>query len=517
MAIMVGHMQLTSNELMQGNYQIGPHGTSDVDWLAGFAARYEVMAGELAESWDLPDSETIIYNLKKGVRYHNKPPVNGRELIAEDVVYWMEKQFETPGLWQNIAYTPDRHPISYRAIDKYTVEIKIPAKDQGILLLEIGDNAYTAPPELWTEYGGIGSDWEKYVGTGPFILTEYVADSYAIYTKNTDYFEYDPVLVDYRLPYADIYKELIITDPSTRLASFRTGKVDYINALEHDDAHLLINQLPDVKYVKYINACMAANIVAGRIDAPPFDDIRVRQAMNLAINQQEILDDYYSGDGELGQWPYPAVKIFEPYYTPLNDMPEEVKMLFEYDPEQAKELLTDAGYPDGFKTTCITQNTPAAIDYLSLIQAYLADIGIDMTIDPIESGAFNSVRIGKNQKAGDMMNGVGIMSPDQPLAVKPGTAENYAWVDDPYYDELFEVTSRDIITNPNNFQQYVKEANIHQLASAWGIWKPMPYLYNLWWPWVKEYHGVVMNGWANQYDWNKLVWIDQDLKKTMGY
>ena len=480
-AISVGHMQLTSNELMQGNYVIGPHGTEDVDWLAGFAARYDVETGELAESWEVPDEETIIFHIRKGVHYHDKPPVNGRELIAEDVAWWMDAQYNVVGLWQNLAYPPQSGmaPTSFKALDKYTVEIKVPAEYLGLQLLEIGDNAYTNPPECWTEYGGWGDDWTKIIGTGPFILTDYVADSSATYKKNPNYFEYDPVLIEYRLPYIDTYKELIITDPSTQLAAFRTGKIDYIRGLGHDDAQLLLKQFPDMDYRKKVEACMASNIVAGRTDAPPFDDIRVRQAMNLAVNQQEILDEYFSGDADMYGWPFPDVKIFKPYYTQPEDLPEEVTILFDYDPERARQLLAEAGYPDGFQTKCLTPNSPAAIDYLSLIEGYLAEVNIDMAIEPLESGSFTGVQMGRHQEAGEMMNAMAIYAPDQPLAIKPGYPFNFGWVEDPYYEELFLVTGRDIISDTKNFQKVVKEACVHMLASSWGIWRPIAYTYNI--------------------------------------
>jgi peptide/nickel transport system substrate-binding protein len=517
MAVMVGHMQLTSNELMQGTWACGPAGTGDVDWLTGFAGRYELEVGELAESWELPDDETIIYHIHKGVHYQNKPPVNGRELIADDVAWWLETQYTKPGLWQNVAYPPasGMAPTSFKALDKYTVEVKVPATYQGIALLEMGDNAYTNPPECWTQYGGWGSDWTKVIGTGPFILTDYVTGSSVTYTRNPDYFEYDPFFPENRLPYIDTYKDLIIPDLSTRLAAFRTGKVDYIQSILRTDAKMLIQQCPDVNYCKRMFGVDYAP--AGRIDQPPFNDIRVRQAMNLAVNQQEILDSYYDGDGEMYSSPFPPSKTWEPYYTPPEELPEEVTMLFSYDPDKARQLLTEAGYPDGFKTKIITQSTPEAIDYLSLIKEYLAAVGIDMEIVPVESSSWQGMRVNHAQKPGEMFNAPLMFAPDQPLSVKPGCLENHAWVDDPYYDKLMLSIGRDIVNNPQSFYQNVKEAAVYMLATAWGIWKPNAYIYQFWWPWVMDYNGIWCQGWYNVQDFNKNLWVDQALKKSMGY
>jgi peptide/nickel transport system substrate-binding protein len=517
---MPGYTQLASAQMMQGNLVAGPNGTREVDYFSGFAARLELLSGWLAESWEFPDDETIIYHLNKGVRYHDKPPVNGRELIADDVVWWLDTCFNTPKLYFNTLYPPGSGmaPTSFKALDKYTVEVKVPAALQGMLFLEMGaGHAYIYPPEIWTEYGGVGDDWEKVISLGPFILSDYIVDSVATYERNPNYFEFDPTLPENRLPYAGKLRELIIMDASSRLAAFRTGRIDYMRMLTLDDAQLLLKQCPDMESAKFIDPVFNPNTVAGRIDAPPFDDIRVRQAMNLAVNQQEILDEYFSGDGELYEWPYPSIKSFQPFHTPPEELPEEVTMLYTYNPDKARQLLADAGYPEGFKTRCIASNIPTTIDYLSLIKAYLADVNIDMEIVPLEAGAFTGYYFGRNQKAGEMLCTTAIVAPDTPLALNPIVPFNYAFIDDPYYDRVFEAQGREIVFNPNYWAQIIKEMNVYQLASAWGIWNPMPYTYNLWWPWVKEYYGMSLIAWARTHEFIKMIWVDQALKKSMGY
>lgn len=163
--------------------------------------------------------------------------------------------------------------------------------------------------------------------------------------------------------------------------------------------------------------------------------------MNLAVNQQEILDEYFSGDGQLYARPYPDIKTFAPFHTPPEELPEEVIMLYTYNPEKAKELLLDAGYPDGFKTKCIVSNNPSSIDYLSMIKACLAEINIDMEIVPLEAGAFTGYYFGKNQKPGEMLCTTAIVAPDTPLALNPIVPFNYK---DPYYDRVFEAQGREI-------------------------------------------------------------------------
>ncbi len=192
-------------------------------------------------------------------------------------------------------------------------------------------------------------------------------------------------------------------------------------------------------------------------------------------------------------------------------------MLYSYDVEKARQLMTEAGYPDGFKTKIVCAGVPSTVDYLSIIVAYLQEIDIELEIVPMESSAFTGYLFGKNQKPGEMMCSTAVLAPDTPLAVNPVVPFNFAFIKDPYYNRIFEAQGRAIVTDPTYWAQIIKEMNVYQLASAWGIWKPMPYTYNLWWPWVEGYHGMTMTGWARESEFNKMLWVDTELKKALGY
>jgi peptide/nickel transport system substrate-binding protein len=529
-AIRCGHMQWTSSELMQGDWSKGPQGTGETAWDWGFLGDITLESGELAESWELPDDETIIYNLRKGIYYHDKPPANGRELTADDVVWNIQMQFNYPPAWQTIAYPPTepavvtgellpgdpRRPTSVKTLDEYTVEVKVPAASQAIMLLEIGDNLYTNPPECWTEGDGWKS-WEDIVGSGPWILADYVTGSYVTYEKHPSYFESDPIHPGNRWPYLDAVKLLIIPDRSSQLAAFRTAKIDMMagfGAVTVEEFEDTIKRCPDLEWSSRTSTPAVA---AGRVDKAglPFYDIRVRQAMNLAVNQKEILRDYLKGEGVMLGYPFAPTKGFEKFYTPLEEMPEEVQMLFTYDPERARELLAEAGYPDGFKTTIVCTATSA--DEVSMLKAYLADADIDMEIQTVESGQWFSMRAEKAFE--EMSYGVaaGLWAPFEQLTTKRGMVENVACIDDPYFDEVGKVIGRDMVKDPENYFNTMKEAAVYELSLAWAIWMPCRYLYNMWWPWVQNYYGISWSGWANISDWYKGIWIDQELKKSMGY
>jgi len=103
------------------------------------------------------------------------------------------------------------------------------------------------------------------------------------------------------------------------------------------------------------------------------------------------------------------------------------------------------------------------------------------------------------------------------LQTKKGVYSNYAIIDDPYYDHVQEVIGKDMVKNPDNYFETMKEAGVYELASAWGIWMPNRYSYVMWWPWVQNYFGIVWSGWANISDWYKGIWIDEEMKESMGY
>jgi len=518
-AIRCGHMQLTSNELIQGDWTKGPQGTGETAWDWGFVGDETLLTGELAESWSLPDDETIIFKIVKGVKYHDRAPANGREVTAEDVAWNMEMQYTYPGVWQNMAYPPESGmaPTAYNVIDKYTVEIKVPAKGQKAAVLEIGENAYTNPPEIWIGTGpgeGEGMEtWDKVVGSGPFILSDYVSGASITFDKHPDYFETDPLHPGNKWPYADHIVILNITDVATRLTAVRTGKLDLQRAIAFEDWEVIKGQIPELEAVPRLGTPYVA---AGRQDKPnlPFHDIRVRQAMNLAVNQEEILEDYLQGQGVLLGYPYHPTPTFAKMFTPLSEMPK-VAELFTYDIEKAKQLLAEAGYPDGFKTSIVVRNTEA--DEAAMIARYLQDVGIIMELDVVESGVWSSIDAANSHEEMYYGSAKGCWNPMEMLQTKRGMYSNYAIIVDPYYDELAEFIGNNMYGNPTALMAKLKEAGQYELESAWGIWMPNRYSYNVWWPWLQNYYGIDWTGWAGISDWYKSIWIDEEMKEGMGY
>jgi len=512
-------MQLTSNELIGGDWTLGPQGTGDTDWALGWLGDMKLEAPELCD-WELPDDTTIIWHLKEGVKFQNKEPANGREMTADDIVFNINYQFNNEGCWQAGEYpvgNPYR-PTSWTALDRYTVEIKFQSHDaQSLMLPEIGDNVYVSPPEVWTS-GGDMNDWTKAIGSGPWILTDYITGSSITYSRNDDYFETDPIYAsageNYQWPYLDTLKYLVIPDASTRIAALRTAELDFLQSVGRDDAAVLKSSVPDLEWKQ--GFAMTTNIAAGKITQPPFDDIRVRRALNMAINKQEIVDDYYDGEAALIGYPFPPGESWAKVYTPFEDQPKEVQEIFTYNPEMAKELLTDAGYPDGFKTTITC--TAVTSDELSLVKEYWAAINVELELDVLEGGAWNGVWMSHGYDGMIYAPGLGSWAGvEQDMMTRPGFFANISEIDDPHTQEFKAQIAKYVLDDPDKMLAAKKDYAIWELQQAWGVFMPAPYQYNAWYPWVRNFYGINWTGGAGSWDWTKAIWIDQSMKTSMGH
>jgi peptide/nickel transport system substrate-binding protein len=343
------------------------------------------------------------------------------------------------------------------------------------------------------------------------MLVDYIASSSWTFDRNPDYWDKDPVGPGKgnQLPYVDGVKWLVIPDASTRLAALRTGQVDR-NGVGRDDAPELKENYPDLQWVRLLDQSVAQ--IHMRTDVKPFDDIRVRKAMAMAIDRQAIKNDYYGGEAEILSWPVMgATPEFVGAYLPLEDMPEEVQELFEYNPERAKELLAEAGYPNGFDTEVLTFSSYA--DMCALLAAYWADIGVNVEIDLKDYAVWQSIAVAKNHPA-LLIRYMGGYHPQRAHQLGPGAAENFIMIDDPIVNDFFVK----IGTNFTDYaarDQLIRELSAYALAQCWYVQPPASYSYLFWQPWLKNFNGAFTPGYSNSFKESKYIWIDQDLKEEM--
>ena len=507
----------------------------DVWHLASTYKPPEYFVPHLAESWEQPDPLTVILHVRKGVYWHDKPPMNGRELTADDFVYNFHRVSGTGSGFtetgQYYAFLGYDLIESIEATDKYTVVFKLKEDVTGktffgglniaqVIAWSYHSDIY--PPEVIEEHGD-AKDWRTIVGTGPFMLTDYVLESSITWKKNPNYWGYDPKYPENRLPYIDEMRALYMPELATRMAALRTGKVDFVGIMARivsiDQVESLARTNPEIVLTRVWYR--SDNSYGFSLTKEPFDDLRVRQAMNMALDHETINNAYFKG---YGNWE-PQGRVSSDmtgYTTPFAEWPEEVKKYWTYDPEGAEALLDAAGLPRGadgirFKTV-LNSGEERDISYNELASGYWREIGIQVeirTVDQAEhlamqrSGEFEGFWVRAMARRGDPLS-------DYALLYSKSGVETWRGIADPVYDALYEAAEA-AETGSEEQKRLCREMQLRELEMHWGIWGTESPQFTANWPWVKGYNGELALG-ATEFNWPyAYLWIDQDLKKAMGY
>jgi peptide/nickel transport system substrate-binding protein len=280
--------------------------------------------------------------------------------------------------------------------------------------------------------------------------------------------------------------------------------------VSHDDAMGLMKSNPELQYKKTLGGLMAISMRTDKQDLP-FKDVRVRQALMMATDFSSIKNQLDGGDDEILSFPLAPIKGYEKAYMPMNELPADVQALYSYNQDKAKQLLTAAGYPNGFKTTITTWNNPDYIDYLSTLKAMWIKIGVDVTIQPLEFGAYIGQTMSRQY---DQMLYAFFVQPGpyaQLFDFRGTSTFNRSWVSDPKVDATYNEILKYNLSDQAKVDQLHRDLMPYVLSQAWYIPRPIPYNYIFWQPWLKNYHGEVDLGYNT--DWAKYIWIDQTLKK----
>ncbi len=350
-----------------------------------------VLEGDLAESWTQPDETTYVFRLRKGVRWHPKPPVNGRELTAEDVVYSMDRFRTLQGNPQNyLLGAVDR----VEAIDRYTVKVTL--KEPYVWFPDIVANPMTGAivaRECVEKFQDLKKA-EATVGTGPWMLDSHRPNVGMTLVRNPHYFVPG-------LPYVDRVELAIDEDQASRMAAFLGKKYDigpeFMGVINRPDWNQLKDQLqkqrPGLRTLE-----LPSNVRMGvtmRGDRPPFNDARVRQAVSLALNRQALIDAVADGVAVLNPPGLPVA--LRDWSLPVDRLGEGARY-YKHDPAEARRLLAEAGYPRGFSTVVDFHSfgENAFVDGVQLVIKDLKDVGIDAKLNQKEYGAFiSTVPLGK--------------------------------------------------------------------------------------------------------------------------
>ena len=494
-----------------------------------------MVAGMLAESWEQPDPETIVFHLRQGVRWHDIPPVNGREFVADDVVYTLRRHYGagagegSPAVqWVNI-----NNISSVEARDKYTVVVKSTPNPE--LLHDLLVNAHNqeiVAREAVEEFGTL-ADWETQIGTGAWIAGERVAGSSFNYVRNPDYWGTDELFPaeGFSLPYADELTIFDILELTTAIAALRSGQIDKMGGvtgnheISFDQQKTLAAQEPDLQF--QVTSSGGNGVMFRWNTAPWYPDIRVRQAMQKAINLEELAATHYGGIED----PKPRPMVWggselDGYSTPWSERPEAVREGYTYDPQRARELLAEAGYPDGFTVNLLTgpgdNLWSGSPDVALLVKSYWEAIGVEVTIEQLQDNDAFSARITPSGGIGAQDYEAQMLWTNHPCCpvpvltwLKASSDWNPGWINDPVFEQDFvEVLAA---STREEHTALVKKMNDYVFDQQWFVTLLPVNTFIAWQPWLKSYNGENQLGrgmggavWAR-------VWVDQDLKQSMGF
>ena len=498
-------MGFTHNALIEGDWYVD-RSVTDYFFAWDYRLVTESWKGNLAETWEMPDDLTIIFNLREGLRWQNKPPLNGREFVASDVVKYYDRLLSAPRFLVHKLQVIDK----VTAVDKYTVrfDLKNPFAQA---LMVITWQKITAD-EIYDTFGD-ARHWTTTIGTGPFTLEDFVLGSSLTFKRNPDYWEKDPRNGN-QLPYVDGVKSLMIPDSATRFAALRTGKIDQDFEIPWTSKDALMAAAPELSWAVWPDA--AAFTIFPKNSIEPTSNLKVRQALSMAIDRKAIAEALFPpGVGKYQD--FPARSSWAGIYIPFEELSDVGKMVRTYDPVAAKALLAEAGYPNGFKTSIQYIAFGAwefAEDMLAMVKESWAEIGVDFELRPVDAGTMSSLRYapfpyehmlgvaGGTAEPIDLINGKFIS----------GAPWNRAVVADPVIDALYDKIKVEL--DASKRMPLLKELFNYILEEAKCFTPVLGSTYGAWWPWFKDYAGEQT---INYHRGGVMahIWIDQDLREEM--
>lgn len=323
------------------------------DGLTQLDTEGEVVPG-LAESWEYnEDGTAITFHLREGAEFTDGTPVTA-DAVKQSIERGRDQENSTLAGQLRIVVGIDVH-------DERTVTVHLDQADYQVPHLFAGKTGFIVNPAAFDDVTTLATQPE---GSGPFALTEYVPNAHADLEKNEDYWNADHIFID-------DFSIVPVTDPATVVAGVSSGQWD-------------VAQVPPAQ----VEGAEAANLEVETIRAltvraldvnstvAPFDDQRVLQAISHATDRQALVDAAYFGQGTPNWQPFP-----EGYVAHSSELDE----LYPHDVEAAKELLAEAGHPDGLEITLsLTEDDTALAEVL---QAQWAEAGIDVTLNVLPSAA----------------------------------------------------------------------------------------------------------------------------------
>ena len=381
---------------------------------------------QIAESWEQTDDQTYVFKIREGIKFHD-----GSDLTAEDVKFSLDRARNSAAVSYIVNFieevtVDDDHTVTVKTTAPYAPTLRNLAIPFAAIVpkavVEADENAFIQNP----------------VGSGPYKFVEWNHGDHVTLKAFDDYYAGKPET-----------ENLIIPETSQRTIALETGEVD----LAYD---LAVNDIPKVnsddKLTVYEIPSLTCWYVSMNMNKKPFDNPKVREAMSMAIDRQTIIDTINAGSGQTAD-AIIAPAVFGYYSTGVK----------EYNPTKAKELLAEAGYPNGFSTTLWVNDNQSRIEMCQAMQAMLLEVGVQCNLEVLEFGSFISrttagdhdlAYFGWTTSSGDADYSYYSLE----HSTQQGAAGNRSFLADPDVDKLIEEARSN--TNEEERKELYKELAI---------------------------------------------------------
>jgi peptide/nickel transport system substrate-binding protein len=418
-------MQLFFNRLVK----------ADMSWSSAFGNKRNffklLLTGDLAESIEQPDPQTYLFHLRPGVKFHNVEPTNGQELTSDDVKFSCEA-YRAPTQTNKVGIFRDVDSIT--AVDKSTIRVNMQRPAAYFLYSLAGPLVVVFSRQAYESQGGLQK--ANPTGTGPFVLDQHDFRSIIRAHKNPDYF------VQGR-PYLDGIEFHWIPDRAALVAAYRAGQIDTFTGNDTWEAFEDVMRTESGKTdVNVFQQNSGGQPYFGVYhDKPPFNDLRVRQGVSMALDRDAIVKARY----KIGRW---AVTFPTDWsgqdYPPI---PSQFGPNYQYNPDEAKKLLAAAGASDLAFTVWVSTTTGQPDDQVALAMEYWKQIGLKPTLKVLDYVAFIQEMVAHHVDGMAFGTAIGVSGTDlddfTSRVEHTGEANNLFGISDPQLDSLLEAQERE--------------------------------------------------------------------------
>jgi peptide/nickel transport system substrate-binding protein len=469
--------------------------------------------GVVASSWTVQLTPVLTYTwtIRQGIMFTGNTNIGmaPRALTAADVVYSEQRAMSRSGFAAAFSWLS-----STQATGTYTV-VWTCASFYTNWAWRLGG---TALGQIWaqevvnaTAQGG-ADNWKNACGSGPFMLTSYIQGSEAEYTRNPNYWA--SVTINgksYQEPFIQKLDYPIIPDVSTQIAAVRTGKLDWDPKVPITYQANLASSAPQMTAAEYTSGNVDF-LKFNRLTSTVVNQQAVRQALMIGTDLNTIATLEYGG-GVAYSWPLAPGAAG---YVPVNQLPAATQTLWTYNPTLAKQMLTSAGFPNGFTIQLDVGPVQTEQDVANILASEWKQINVTVKINVID--ATTSAAEYNNVTYKDaLFSSFTVVNPFTALNLaRAGLAGSTYLTSDPSGMEAMYVqaaANADVASR----ELQLEKLNIAYQTDVGAIGFANAYVLNCYWPWLKNYYGEIDASYYNQIPMIKRMWIDQSMKSGLGH